>query len=57
MGFGLHAGKLVQGEIGAKRTLDATYVPETVESNDDIEVWNSEYKTMNLDPIWFPKNI
>lgn len=28
MGFGLHAGKAVQGAIGSQRKLDATYISE-----------------------------
>lgn len=31
MGFGLHAGKAVQGAIGSQRKIDATYVSEAVE--------------------------
>ena len=31
MGFGLRSGRAVQGAIGSRRKIDATYVPEAVE--------------------------
>lgn len=38
MGFGLHAGKAVQGAIGSTRKLDATYISESVERAEFLEV-------------------
>ena len=38
MGFGLHAGKAVQGAIGSSRKLDATYISESVERAEFLEV-------------------
>ncbi len=37
MGFGLHAGKAVQGAIGSQRKLDATYISESVERAEFLE--------------------
>jgi len=37
MGFGLHAGKAVQGAIGSQRKLDATYVSRNVEMSEFLE--------------------
>mmetsp|Transcript_27023 Transcript_27023/g.27400 ORF Transcript_27023/g.27400 Transcript_27023/m.27400 type:complete len:93 (+) Transcript_27023:2-280(+) len=36
MGFGLHAGKAVQGAIGSQRKLDATYISEAVLVSDSF---------------------
>ena len=38
MGFGLHAGKAVQGAIGSTKKLDATYISESVERAEMLEV-------------------
>lgn len=38
MGFGLHAGKAVQGAIGSTKKLDATYISESVERAEFLEV-------------------
>ncbi|CAJ1936529.1 unnamed protein product [Cylindrotheca closterium] len=45
MGFGLHAGKAVQGAIGSQRKIDATYVSEAVNRAEFLE---SETKTYGL---------
>eukprot|EP00594_Rhizosolenia_setigera_P003692 CAMPEP_0178951726 /NCGR_PEP_ID=MMETSP0789-20121207/7392_1 /TAXON_ID=3005 /ORGANISM="Rhizosolenia setigera, Strain CCMP 1694" /LENGTH=760 /DNA_ID=CAMNT_0020632643 /DNA_START=606 /DNA_END=2888 /DNA_ORIENTATION=+ len=45
MGFGLHAGKAVQGAIGTQRKIDATYVSEAVEMAETLE---SSTKTYGL---------
>jgi class 3 adenylate cyclase len=45
MGFGLHAGKAVQGAIGSQRKIDATYVSEAVKRAEFLE---SETKTYGL---------
>lgn len=37
MGFGIHAGKAVQGAIGSQRKIDATYVSEAVEKAEFLE--------------------
>eukprot|EP00980_Cylindrotheca_fusiformis_P031523 scaffold26496_cov113-Cylindrotheca_fusiformis.AAC.6 len=46
MGFGLHAGKAVQGAIGSQRKIDATYVSEAVKRAEFLE---SETKTYGLE--------
>ena len=38
MGFGLHAGRAVQGAIGSTKKLDATYISESVERAEYLEV-------------------
>ena len=43
MGFGLHAGKAVQGAIGSQRKLDATYVSESVERAEFLESSTKTY--------------
>lgn len=43
MGFGLHAGKAVQGAIGSHRKLDATYVSKAVEMADYLEASTKKY--------------
>mmetsp|Transcript_29728 Transcript_29728/g.59764 ORF Transcript_29728/g.59764 Transcript_29728/m.59764 type:complete len:1176 (-) Transcript_29728:21-3548(-) len=43
MGFGLHAGKAVQGAIGSPRKLDATYISESVERAEFLESSTKTY--------------
>ena len=43
MGFGLHAGKAVQGAIGSQRKLDATYISESVERAEFLESSTKQY--------------
>jgi class 3 adenylate cyclase len=43
MGFGLHAGKAVQGAIGSQRKIDATYVSEHVERAEFLESATKKY--------------
>lgn len=43
MGFGLHAGKAVQGAIGSQRKLDATYISESVERSEFLESATKTY--------------
>lgn len=43
MGFGLHAGKAVQGAIGSQRKIDATYVSEAVERAEFLEASTKNY--------------
>ena len=43
MGFGLHAGKAVQGAIGSTRKLDATYISESVERAEFLESSTKTY--------------
>eukprot|EP00547_Thalassionema_nitzschioides_P005744 CAMPEP_0194219518 /NCGR_PEP_ID=MMETSP0156-20130528/26170_1 /TAXON_ID=33649 /ORGANISM="Thalassionema nitzschioides, Strain L26-B" /LENGTH=849 /DNA_ID=CAMNT_0038949213 /DNA_START=500 /DNA_END=3046 /DNA_ORIENTATION=- len=43
MGFGLHAGKAVQGAIGSQRKIDATYVSESVELAEFLESSTKKY--------------
>ena len=43
MGFGLHAGKAVQGAIGSQRKLDATYISESVERAEFLESSTKKY--------------
>lgn len=43
MGFGLHAGKAVQGAIGSERKIDATYVSEAVEMAEFLESSTKKY--------------
>lgn len=43
MGFGLHAGKAVQGAIGSQRKLDATYISESVERSEFLESSTKQY--------------
>eukprot|EP01082_Thalassiosira_pseudonana_P013601 g12334.t1 g12334 contig6:1719012-1722497(-) len=43
MGFGLHAGKAVQGAIGSTRKLDATYISESVEQSEFLESSTKQY--------------
>ena len=42
-GFGLHAGKAVQGAIGSQRKLDATYLSESVERAEFLECSTKTY--------------
>ena len=42
-GFGLHAGKAVQGAIGSQRKLDATYISESVERSEFLESATKTY--------------
>jgi class 3 adenylate cyclase len=44
IGFGLHAGKAVQGAIGSQRKIDATYVAESVELAEFLESSTKKYK-------------
>merc|ERR1712157_45197 len=37
IGFGLHAGKAVQGAIGSHRKIDPCYISEAVEISEDLE--------------------
>lgn len=43
-GFGLHAGRAVQGAIGSQRKIDATYVSEAVEQAEFLESSTKKYK-------------
>jgi class 3 adenylate cyclase len=43
LGFGLHAGKAVQGAIGSQRKIDATYVSEAVELAEFLESSTKKY--------------
>ena len=43
MGFGLHAGKAVQGAIGSQRKLDATYISNAVEQAEYLESSTKRY--------------
>lgn len=43
LGFGLHAGKAVQGAIGTQRKLDATYISEAVERSEFLESSTKRY--------------
>lgn len=43
MGFGVHAGKAVQGAIGSQRKIDATYVSEAVEKAEFLESSTKQY--------------
>ena len=43
MGFGLHAGKAVQGAIGSQRKIDATYVSEAVVGVEFLEGSTKKY--------------
>ena len=43
MGFGLHAGRAVQGAIGSERKIDATYVSEAVERAEFLESSTKQY--------------
>jgi class 3 adenylate cyclase len=43
LGFGLHAGKAVQGSIGSQRKIDATYVSEAVERAEFLESSTKQY--------------
>lgn len=48
MGFGLHAGKAVQGAIGSQKKIDATYVSEAVERAEYLETSTKKYKLQML---------
>jgi class 3 adenylate cyclase len=48
MGFGLHAGKAVQGAIGSQRKIDATYVSEAVERAEFLESSTKKYGVQML---------
>lgn len=48
MGFGLHAGKAVQGAIGSQRKIDATYVSEAVERAEYLESSTKKYRLKML---------
>jgi len=43
MGFGLHAGKAVQGAIGSERKLDATYISTAVDLAEYLESSTKKY--------------
>lgn len=47
MGFGLHAGKAVQGAIGSERKLDATYISKAVDLSEYLECTTKKY-SVNL---------
>jgi class 3 adenylate cyclase len=44
IGFGLHAGKAVEGAIGSQRKIDATYVSMAVETAEYLESSTKKYK-------------
>lgn len=48
MGFGLHAGKAVQGAIGSQKKIDATYVSESVERSEFLESSTKKYGLLLL---------
>lgn len=48
MGFGLHAGKAVQGAIGSQRKLDATYISNAVEQAEYLESSTKRYGVQML---------
>jgi len=48
MGFGLHAGKAVQGAIGSERKLDATYISTAVDLAEYLESSTKKYGVMVL---------
>jgi hypothetical protein len=48
MGFGLHAGKAVQGAIGSPRKIDATYVSVAVERAEFLEASTKKYDLQML---------
>ena len=48
LGFGLHAGKAVEGAIGSQRKLDATYVSNEVELVEFLEDRTKTYGVMIL---------
>jgi len=48
LGFGLHAGKAVEGAIGSNRKIDATYVAEAVETSEYLETSTKKYKTLMM---------
>ena len=54
MGFGLHAGKAVQGAIGSTKKLDATYISESVERAEFLEVRNA---SLYLPHVMMPRII
>jgi class 3 adenylate cyclase len=43
MGFGMHAGRAVQGAIGSQRKIDPTYVSEAVELSEVLESSTKKY--------------
>lgn len=43
IGFGLHAGRAVEGAIGSQRKLDATYLSEAVELSEYLESSTKKY--------------
>jgi len=43
MGFGLHAGKAIQGAIGSERKLDATYISKAVDLSEYLESTTKKY--------------
>ncbi len=43
LGFGLHAGKAVEGAIGSQKKLDATYLSEAVELAEFLESSTKKY--------------
>jgi len=48
VGFGLHAGKAVEGAIGSQRKIDATYVSTAVELAEYLESSTKKYKVQLL---------
>lgn len=48
LGFGLHAGKAVEGAIGSQRKIDATYVSMAVEKAEYLESSTKKYKVPML---------
>ena len=48
LGFGLHAGKAVQGAIGSQRKIDATYISEAVDRSEMLESLTKRYGLSNL---------
>ena len=43
LGFGLHAGKAVQGAIGSERKVDATYISKAVDQAEYLEISTKRY--------------
>lgn len=56
-GFGLHAGKAVQGAIGSPRKLDATYISESVERAEFLESSTKTYGKLAKLFLYFEKSV
>eukprot|EP00536_Pseudo-nitzschia_multiseries_P017930 jgi/Psemu1/328688/estExt_fgenesh1_pg.C_19450001 len=48
LGFGLHAGKAIEGAIGSQRKIDATYVSMAVETAEYLETSTKKYNVNML---------